>query len=301
MNLDDLNPAQTSANVSKQIKTQFGNDYNIEALSITESIKLLNKTNKMVTTFKNTQNLHESHNNASYMKLIMLSEAAYRRAEELSEIPQQQGNKMNRNYVKALKIAALGGKLSEAQLKALRVSQPLQQVLESKETARRFMRKIVESKKAKVALQESEIATAQTTLAAQDIADQIQTMIEKFADVRYKELPALQDSIRSSQGPEAAESFNTQVLQSLEGLTAALESSKQDINGAVAMLTGEEMAMGDGDLDLDAVEGGVDMGMDDEMDLGMDDMGMGGEEEMGGDFDMDLEPDDDVDLGRERR
>jgi len=307
MNLKDLTPALTAKTVSKQIKTQFGANYNVEKLGLSESVKLLNKTNNMIVEFKHTSNLHESENNASYMKLIMVNEAAYKRAEELTEAPNLQGTEMNNTYVKALKIAALGGQLSEAQLKALQVSQPMQQVLESQESAQRFMKKIVENKKAKRALKESEIATAQTTLAAQDIADQIQTMIEKFADVRYKELPALQDSIRSSQGVEAAESFNSVVLASLEGLTSALESSKTDINNAVSSLTGEEMPMGDGDLDLDAVEGGDEMNMDDELDLGMGDMGMDDEmgmDDMGGedDFAMDLEADDEtVDLGRARR
>lgn len=305
MNLEDLTPAVTSAKVSKLIKIQFGSDYNIGNLALTESIKLLNKTNSMIVEFKNKKNLHQSENNELYMKTLMVNEAAYKRAEELTEAPQLQGNEMNKIYVKALKIAALGGQLSEAQLKALKVSQPLQQVLESKETAIRFMRKIVETKQARKALRESEIATAQTTLAAQDIADQIQTMIEKFADIRFKEVPALNDSIRGSQGVEAAEAFNSAVLQSLESLTSSLESSKGEINNAVAALTGEEMPMGAGDLDLDGIEADGEMDMD--MDLGLDDeMGMG--DEMGGmdmggdDFAMDLEPDTDaVDLGRERR
>ena len=304
MNLDDLTQAVTSAKINKQIKTQFGSNYNIENLGLNESIALQKKTSGMIVEFKNKKNLHQSENNELYMKTLMVNEAASKRVFEIVESQQPKGSKMNNKFTTALKIAAMGGELTEAQLKALQVSVPMQQVLESKQSAQRFMRKIVENKKAKIALKESEIATAQTTLAAQDIADQIQTMIEKFADIRYKELPALQDSIRSSQGVEQAESFNSVVLASLEGLTAALESSKTDINNAVAGLTGEEMPMGDGDLDLDSVEAGGELNMDDEldmdMDLGLDDeMGdMGG----GDDFDMDLEPDEEVvDLGRERR
>ena len=231
----------------------------------------------------------------------MLNEAASKHTFELT---QSQGPKMNNNYVTALKIAALGGKLSEAQIKSLKVSEGMRAVLESQESAQAFMRKIVESKKAMLA--ESEIATAQTTLAAQDIADQIQSMIEKLADIKYKELPALQDSIRNAQGVEQADSFNTQLTSSLDSLNSALEQARGDVNNAVAELTGQEVAGGAGDLDVDAFGAGDDMGMGgDDMGMGGDDLGMGDEmgDELGGDeFDLDLETDDDeVDLGRERR
>ncbi len=300
MNLTDFSPILNSKKVATQIKTQFGSDYNISNLNLTESIDLLNKTDNLVFKFKLNENIHTSENNPSYMKLIMVNEAAFKRASEIIEAPQTKGSKMTNNYVTALKIAAMGGKLSEAQLKSLKVSSGMQSVLENQKKAQAFMRKIVEAKKAKRALNESEIANAQTTIAAQDIADQIQGMIEKFADIQYKELPALQDSIRNSQGVEAADSFNTSLLSSLGALTGALESAKSDVSNAIAVLTGQEVALGDDDLDLDAMDGAGDM-----------DMGMGGDEldlDMGVDdgepgFDMDLEPDEDevVDLGRGRR
>ena len=297
MNLNDLTPSVTASKVADQIKIQFGADYKIPGLNLTESIKLLNKTNNMVVEFKLNENLHSSENNASYMKLLMVNEAAFKRASELTETSQIKGSDMSKTYVTALKIAALGGKLSEAQIKSLQVSPGMQAILENQRTAQKFMRKIIESKKSRKALNESEIADAQTTLAAQDIADQIQSMIEKFADIQYKELPALHDSIRNSQGVEAAEEFNSSLLGSLGELTSSLESTKGDVNNAIAVLTGQEVAMGDDDLDLDAMDAGDDMDMDAELDLDMDMDGDAGE------FDLDLEVDgdEDVDLGRERR
>ena len=232
------------------------------------------------------------------MKLIMVNEAATRRATELTAAKTIQESDMeNKLLAKALKIATKGGQLSEEQLTALRISDDMKAILRSQSLSESFMRKLVESKKSKI--MESEINQAQTTIAAQDIADQMQSMIEKFADIKYKELPALHDSIRNAQGVDAAESFNAQLVTSLDEVTASLESAKGDVNNAVAELTGEEVATGAGDLDLDDFGGEPEMDMDIDAELDLD-----GELEAGDDteFDVDLETDDEeVDLGRERR
>lgn len=301
MNLTDLSRPVDSRRVSDLINTQFGTDYNIKALSLNESVTLLNKTGSMIAKFKRKGNLHESQNNASYMKLIMLKEAAEKRVGELVKSLRLQESHMNKKFLHALKIAALGGSISESHLKRLKVSESMQAVLRNKGAAQAFMKKIVENQKAKRnAIMEGEIDQAQTTIAAQDIANQIQDMIAKFADIKYKELPALHDSIRNSQGTDAAEQFNSSLVGSLDLLTSSLETAKKDVNNAIAVLTGQEVA-GEGDLNLDDFdmgdEGG-DLG-DEGGDLG--DMGDEGED-TGDEFDLDFETDDsDVDLGRARR
>jgi len=285
MNLADLTKPVDANTVAELIKNQFGVDYKIPA-KLKESINLLNKTDSLIVKFKQNNNLHESENNSSYMRLLMVNEAAAKRVTELTATTQIQESEMkNKLLTKALKIAALGGTLSEDQLTALRITESMKAVLTNKDTARTFMRKMVETKKASNAkkLMENEIGQAQTTIAAQDIADQIQTMIEKFADIKYKSLPALHDSIRDTQGVEAAGAFNDTVSGTLDELTTSLESAKGGVNNAVAALTGQEIAPGPNDLDLDGLDGAEG-------------------EAPADDFDMDLEADDEeIDLGRERR
>ena len=119
-------------------------------------------------------------------------------------------------------------------------------------------------------------------------------MIEKFADIQYKELPALHDSIRNSQGVAEAEQFNATVLDSLQTLTQSLEVAKADVNNAVATLTGQEVASAVNDLDMDDLDGEMDVDMD---------MEVGDDGDLGAEFDMEFEPDDEEvgELGRERR
>jgi len=292
MNLKEFIPAMTTSEATANIKRQFGKTLNLADLNLTETIKLLNKTNKLIVETKNSEKIHTSHQSKGYLKAMMVNEAALTHAIELTK-----GTSMNKHYVSALKIVALGGKLSEAQISSLKVSSKMKAVLESQESSQKFMKKIVESKKAKAALNEGEIADAQTTLAAQDISDQIQTMIAKFADIKYKELPALQDSIRGAQGVDAATTFNSSVTDSLDTLTQSLESAKADVDNAVATLTGQEISTGEDDLDLD----GLESSSDEEMDIDLDFDGDAGEDDDSFDMEMEPEMDDEVDLGRARR
>lgn len=299
MNLQDLTPKLTSTGVASQLKKQFGKEYQVDSMNLKESKALLDRTNTLMAQYKKANTVFESESDPRYMKLLLLRDAASKRISEISESQKI----MKSDYVKALRHVAGGGTLSEAQLAKLQVSAGLKRVLENRDNAIMFIKRIVENKRTQGRqLNEAEIDSAQVVLAAQDIADQIQTMIEKFADIQYKELPALKDGIRKEMGVETAESFDSSVQSSIQSLTGALETAKNDISNAVAGLTGEEMP-GPNDLDVDGMGDELDMGMDDGM--GMDDeMGMGGDDELDMDMELDLggEEDEDLaDLGREKR
>ena len=146
MNLTDLTKSIDSAEVIKQIKDQFGVNYKIEKLGLKEAVDMLNNTEKLIVAFKQKHNIYESQNDASYMKLVMLHEAANKKALELTDKTKVQESQMeNKLFTKALKIAAMGGQLTEEQLQALRVSEDMQSVLRSKPTAQKFMQKNLNS------------------------------------------------------------------------------------------------------------------------------------------------------------
>jgi len=200
---------------------------------------------------------------------------------------------MDNKYITALKAVVSGKKLSESRIKSLGVSYGLQSILESRKTAIKFMRSLVENKrKNNVSLMEGEISDASTIIAAQSIADDIQSMVEKIANIQYKELPALHDSIRNTHGASEAQQFSDSVTTSMSTLTQNLEEAKNSVNSAVNVLTGEESGM---DLDIGDEGLGDELGDDDDVDLG-DEFQMDFEEE------PDLEAEADLtDYGRERR
>jgi urease gamma subunit len=297
MNLQDLTPSVTSKQIANLLRAQFGKKYDLSGLSLKESKELLSRSSKALNKYREVKNLHESQNDPAYVKLLMLKEAAEKRIQEHQE------SKMKNSYVQALKKVASGGRLSESEIRRLKVSKGLRGILESKQQSLAFIKRIVENKRAKGRqLNEAEIDSAQVVLAAQDIADQVQQMVEKFADIQYKELPALTDGIRKEMGVEQADAFNQSVLGTLQEVTGSLEAAKAELNTAIAGLTGEEIGqdldmgnMGDElDVDMDA-----DMGMGDDADLGLDEPAADP-----GEFELDLDAEEDeelADLGRERR
>mgnify|MGYP006282626341 CR=1 FL=1 len=299
MNLQELTKTVNSAEISRLLKKQFGKEYNLSTMGLHESKQLLSKANKAIAKYKQHNGIHNSETDPSYMKMFMVKEAATKRINELLSENKQEPQ-MTNNYVKALKKVAAGGSLSENEIKSLRVSPGLRKVLENRGQAIAFIKRIVENKRKQGRqLNEAEIDSAQVVLAAQDIADQVQDMIEKFADIQYKELPALQDGIRKEMGVDTATQFNDAVLSSLQSLTGALEQAKTDLSNAVAMLTGDEQ-VGTGDLDLDDIDGEMDVDADVDMDVDADLGREVGDEDF--DLDFEEEPEDELmDLGRDKR
>lgn len=105
----------------------------------------------------------------------------------------------------------------------------------------------------RIVVENEEVEKSQVVLAAQDMVDSVQKMLEDVSDMQVKELPALVDSIQSEIGVNESEQFNTQVTQSLTQLIATLTQAKSALQGALNTITGQ----GDG---FD-VSGGDDLGM----------------------------------------
>jgi hypothetical protein len=93
-----------------------------------------------------------------------------------------------------------------------------------------------------VALQESEVQQAQVVLAAQDMVDQVQGMLEDITELQFKELPALVDSIRNQIGMDQANQFNTDATAALSGLVQNLQTAKASLENSLGVVTGQQTA-----------------------------------------------------------
>lgn len=99
--------------------------------------------------------------------------------------------------------------------------------------------KAVQEAKKKKLREASEIQQAQVVLAAQDMVDQVQKMIEQVSAMQFKDLPALVDSIRNDVGMDQAQQFNNDVTAALQSLIQSLQGSKTQLEGAQGTLTGQ--------------------------------------------------------------
>lgn len=108
-------------------------------------------------------------------------------------------------------------------------------------------------------LSEGEVQQAQVVLAAQDMVDKMQDMIEDSTEMQFKELPALVDSIKNQIGPDQAAQFNNDAQAALSGLVQNLQGSKQQLEQALGVVTGQAPTPG-ADMGMTPPPGG-DMGL----------------------------------------
>jgi hypothetical protein len=145
---------------------------------------------------------------------------------------------------------------------------------------------------------ESEMGKSEAVLAAKDITDSIQDMLEKVSKMQNEQLPALVDTIRDQISADQAEAFKQSIRPVLDSLYQAMTSGRDAADTASRVLAGEQT--GTGDMSLGGDEGGLggdefggdmsgagdDLGAPPESDLDGDEFGatdaaVGGDEELG--------------------
>ncbi len=89
-------------------------------------------------------------------------------------------------------------------------------------------------------LTEDEVQQAQVVLAAQDMVDRIQDMLEDVTAMQFKDLPALSASISSTVGTNESQAFNNAASAALAALVDAVQAAKVGMETAQGTLTGQE-------------------------------------------------------------
>lgn len=135
--------------------------------------------------------------------------------------------------------------------------------------------------KTRIVVENEEVEKSQVVLAAQDMVDQVQKMVEEVSDMLVKELPALTSGVQSEIGVNESETFSQQVTEALTALQASLTQSKGTLQSALNGITGQggemaaDNAFGDeapemsADMDMSAdmaaPAGGEDFSVDDDI------------------------------------
>jgi len=102
---------------------------------------------------------------------------------------------------------------------------------------------------------ESELGRSEAVLAAKDIVDSVQDMLEKISKVQNEQIPALIDTIRDQIGSEQAEAFKTSMSPTLTDLYTALSTARETADTSVRVLSGEQPPATD--MGLGGMDGGM--------------------------------------------
>ena len=331
MKLQELESRTKIQQSLKVFESHFGKSLAIDAMTPQKAQIMLRKVRGLIREHRATPDSHRSEQNPSYLKLIVMERALEARVKEsqpgaapgmamAQQDPRQaaaaaagvrkvasatgQGSQAN-VLGKAIDTAVAGKALDPRQRAALGTQLGgLQKAMSDPATANKLQQMLktataMETKKARRLREASEIQQAQVVLAAQDMVDQVQKMIEQVSAMQFKDLPALVDSIRNDLGMDQAQQFNNDCTAALQGLIQGLQGSKTQLETAQGVLTGQApMVPGqDAGAAAPAIPGGALPGADT------------GDVDMSADLDLDanLPPEDDEELppakalGRDRR
>lgn len=255
MKLQELDAMRPSKQAAKVLESRLGSRIRPE-LSLDASKSMLRRVRGLIAEARRSPKLHHSEKDPVYLKLIMLEHALSSHIIEAGiaggvDMSQMQGiadPKVKMTLDKATK----GQNLTPEEQKIL--------------TGMLMMKK-ESAKKSHTRVMESEVQQAQVVLAAKDMSDRIQKMLEDVSEMQYKDLPAIVDQARGDLGTEQADAFQSQTTTTLATLLQSLQQAKTGMDAAMGSLTGAEISV-PGTEPLPAPTD--DMGGEEELDLSLD-------------------------------
>jgi hypothetical protein len=90
-------------------------------------------------------------------------------------------------------------------------------------------------------LSESELGKSEAILAAKDVVDTIQDMLEDIGRMQNEQMPALMDTIRDQIGSEQADAFSGAITPLLQNLYQNIQSAREGADKAARGLAGEQV------------------------------------------------------------
>jgi hypothetical protein len=253
MKLQELAAISPTKQAAKVFESYFGSRVDINTITRDQAHSLLNRVRSLVKEHRRTPEFHYSEQDPSYLKLMMMEQVLSAKVKEdamggatvgmaqpsggtaaktdatagvqaMQTVSIQQARKQKQDQLEAMKKqrADLDKQINQAQQQ---INNPTMAVSEN-----RRQRRLREA---------SEIQQAQVVLASQDMVDQVQKMIEQVTSMQFKDLPALVDQIKNEVGVDQAGQFNNDANAALGGLVQNLQGSKQQLEQALGVVTGQ--------------------------------------------------------------
>ena len=271
MKLQELASNRKTKQISKVFESFFDQRVSFDALNRNQAIERLRQVRRLVREYRAHPGFHSSEQSPAYLKAVMMEQALSSRLMEVDAMAP-----VNPAATAALSTAQAAQKKQTIQDQIKQIDQQIQAMQKQKTalTQQMNMPTMAENMRRRGRkLTESEVQQAQVVLAAQDMVDKMQKMLEDTTAMQFKELPALVDSIKNQVGQEQAAQFNNDANAALAGLVQNLQGAKQQLDTALGVVTGQAPAPG-----ADAMGAVDDMGAADDLEAAAGD-------ELGGELD----------------
>jgi hypothetical protein len=301
MKLQELSAPTPSKQIAKVFESYFGSRIRFDQLNRGQTRAMLGKVQGVLKEHRGTTARHNSETNPKYLQLVMMEQALSARLKENvmppvagtvgapAGAPAQPGAV---GTAGAIKPAVAGAVAKDPKLSAALKKSAAGQTLNPEEqklvAGAAMMQAESRLRRAMRRLNESEVQQAQVVLAAQDMVDKMQGMLEDVSELQFKELPALVDSIKNQVGVDQAAQFNADATAALTGLLQNIQGAKQQLDSALNVVTGQAPAgaAAAGAMGADIAAGAGDMAAAG-ADMAAGDMGAAAGAEMGADAALD--------------
>ena len=238
MKLQELAATKPTKQIARVFESYFGSRMKFDQITGKQAQKMLTRVRGVLGETRRQPSFHQSERNPAYLKLLMMEQALTARIkEDMVPIPAAPAAPGAPAAPAAAGVQVKDPKLAAA-LKKSTAGQTLNPEEQKLVSGAAMMKAENRLRNAYRMLKESEVQQAQVVLAAQDMVDKMQSMLEDASEMQFKELPALVDSIKNQVGIDQAAQFNTDATAALTGLVQNLQGAKQQLDQALGVVTG---------------------------------------------------------------
>lgn len=241
MKLNELAVTRPTQQIAKVFESHFDQQVQFDSMNRDQLHNMYRKVRGVLSEHRSGPARHSSERDPAYLKLMMMEQAL---AEQI--------------YEDEMAAAPAPG-VNPQQAAAMAVKQKMDQKTQIQKELEDLKKQVTDKQNELTSLNsttsvqehrrraqtygyylsESEVQQAQVVLAAQDMVDKMQGMIEDTTEMQFKELPALVDSIKNQIGADQAAQFNNDAQAALTGLVQNLQGSKQQLEQALGVVTGQ--------------------------------------------------------------
>lgn len=244
MKLNELAVTRPTQQIAKVFEGHFDQQVQFDSLTRNQLHDMYRRVRSTLNEVRSTTARHHSEKNPAYLKLMMMEHAL---ADRIYEDEMAQQNPQTSAGIDPKQAAAMAVKQKMDQKEQLQKElEDLKKQVTDKQNQLNDLNTVTtvqewhrRAQSHGYYLSEGEVQQAQVVLAAQDMVDKMQSMIEDSTEMQFKELPALVDSIKNQIGPDQAAQFNNDAQTALSGLVQNLQSSKQQLEQALGVVTGQ--------------------------------------------------------------
>ena len=239
MKLQELAAIKPTKQIARVFESYFGSRMKFDQITGKQAQQMLKRVRGVLGETRRQPSFHQSERNPAYLKLLMMEQALTARINEaiapaapaVPGAPAAPNLSQATSTVKDPKLKAALDKSTKGQ--TLTPDEQKMVAGAAMMAAENRLRRTYKM------LKESEVQQAQVVLAAQDMVDKMQSMLEDASEMQFKELPALVDSIKNQVGIDQASQFNADATAALTGLVQNLQGAKQQLDQALGVVTGQ--------------------------------------------------------------